>query len=91
MSRIEEKDELLIEKEKKTDKKVLILFNDDDNTFDWVIQSLVEICKHDVVQAEQCSLIVHNNGKCQVKFAEIKVLEPMAHSLLDRGLTVEIQ
>lgn len=91
MSRIEETEDLLVEKKKKTDKQTLILFNDDENSFDWVIQSLVEVCKHDVVQAEQCSLIVHNNGKCDVKYADINVLEPMAHSLLDRGLTVEIQ
>jgi len=90
MSRMYEFDEVLLTEKKKTDKKTLILFNDEVNTFDWVIQSLVDVCKHDQVQAEQCSLIVHNNGKCDVKYGEISMLEPMAHSLLDRGLTVEI-
>ncbi len=90
MSRIHELDEVLLTEEKKTEKKTLVLFNDDENTFDWVIQSLVDVCKHDQVQAEQCSLIVHNNGKCDVKYGEMNKLEPMAHTLLDRGLTVEI-
>ena len=91
MSRINELEEVLLTEEKKTDKKTLILFNDEVNTFDWVIQSLVDVCKHDQVQAEQCSIIVHNKGKCDVKYGDMNTLEPMAHSLLDRGLTVEIQ
>ena len=91
MSRMHELDEVLLTQDKKTEKKTLVLFNDDENTFDWVIQSLVDVCKHDQVQAEQCSLIVHNNGKCDVKYGEMNKLEPMAHTLLDRGLTVEIQ
>ena len=47
--------------------KNLILFNDDFNSFDFIIQSLVEVCKHDLMQAENCAFIAHYNGKCQVK------------------------
>ncbi|MFN4929813.1 MAG: ATP-dependent Clp protease adaptor ClpS, partial [Bacteroidota bacterium] len=47
--------------------KTLILYNDDVNTFDYVIDSLVEVCDHDVVQAEQCAYLVHYTGKCEVK------------------------
>ena len=83
-------DELLIlQKEKKQNH--LVLHNDDFNTFDWVIQSLITICKHDQEQAEQCSLIVHNNGKCSVKDGELEKLKPYKESLLDRGLSVTIE
>ena len=91
MSRIYEEDELLLTKEDQAEKNTLILFNDEDNSFDWVIQALIEVCEHDSVQAEQCTLIAHSNGKCDIKYGEIKKLEPMAHRLLDRGLTVEIE
>ena len=69
----------------------LVLFNDEVNTFDFVIESLVTVCKHDPIQAEQCTLIVHFKGKCTVKEGEYKTLEPMCTALLDRGLTAEIQ
>lgn len=69
----------------------LILFNDDVNTFDYVIESLIEVCKHDAVQAEQCTVIVHFKGKCSVKEGEYDKLEPMCTALLDRGLSAEIQ
>jgi ATP-dependent Clp protease adaptor protein ClpS len=68
----------------------LTLFNDDVNTFDWVIESLVEVCEHEVNQAEQCALIVHNRGKCAVKTGSFEELKPMCTSLLDRGLSAEI-
>ena len=73
------------------DDQQLILFNDDYNTFDHVIESLVKICKHEVIQAEQCAWIVHNNGKCSVKKGHYKKLKPMCEALLDRGLNAEIQ
>jgi ATP-dependent Clp protease adaptor protein ClpS len=68
----------------------LVLFNDDVNTFDWVISSLVEVCDHEVLQAEQCALIVHTKGKCGVKNGTYEELEPKCTALLSRGLSAEI-
>jgi ATP-dependent Clp protease adaptor protein ClpS len=69
----------------------LIIFNDDFNTFDHVISCLVEICEHEMIQAEQCTLIIHHKGKCQVKRGEYEKLEPLCTALLERGLSAEIQ
>ena len=69
----------------------IILYNDDVNTFDWVIDSLVSICSHDREQAEQCSVIIHHHGKCSVKIGEIDRLRPMCEALLDRGLSATIE
>jgi ATP-dependent Clp protease adaptor protein ClpS len=68
----------------------IILFNDDVNTFDWVITSLIEVCEHTLEQAEQCSIIVHYRGKCSVKSGEYDELKPKCSALLDRGLSAEI-
>ena len=69
----------------------LILFNDDYNTFDHVIESLVEICGHDPVQAEQCALIAHHKGSCEVKSGRKGVLLSMQTGLLDQNLTCEVK
>lgn len=69
----------------------IVLFNDDVNTFDWVIDSLIEVCSHEAIQAEQCALLVHTKGKCAVKMGEFETLKPMCTSLLERGLSAEIQ
>ena len=69
----------------------LVVYNDDVNTFDHVIESLIKVCKHQVVQAEQCTWIIHNNGKCQVKHGSFEKLEPMCTALLDRGISAEIE
>lgn len=74
-----------------TDKKTLVLFNDDVNTFEHVIETLVEVCGHDLVQAEQCTFIIHYNGKCAVKNGTLDELEPMYKEILDRGISAEIQ
>ena len=84
-----ELDSDVIEKEERI--RDLILFNDDVNTYDFVIRSLIEICEHEPLQAEQCTLIVHYNGKCVIKSAEYERLDPMRHALLDRGLSAVIQ
>ncbi len=68
----------------------IVLFNDDVNTFDHVIQTLIAVCDHTAEQAEQCSLIVHYNGKCTVKTGEYKELEPRCSKLLLAGLAAEI-
>lgn len=68
----------------------IVLFNDDYHTFDFVIESLVDVCQHTLVQAEQCTYIVHYNGKCSVKRGEFEKLKPICTALLDRGLSAEI-
>ena len=81
--------------EKKNKKKLdksyeIILFNDDVNTFDYVINKLVTICGQTMEQAEQCTYIVHYSGKCSVKTGTFEELKPMCLKLLDSGLTAEI-
>ena len=68
----------------------IMLFNDDVNTFDHVIDTLVAVCDHTPIQAEQCSLIVHYNGKCTVKTGDLEDLKPRCTALLDAGLSAEI-
>lgn len=69
----------------------LILWNDDFNTFDFVIECLIKICGHTLEQAEQCTMLVHYKGKCTVKVGSIEKLQPMNEKLLSCGLTSEIQ
>lgn len=68
----------------------LILFNDDVNTFEHVIESLVKICDHSPEQAEQCALIVHYKGKTSVLSGSMEYLTPRCRALENRGLTVQI-
>jgi len=73
------------------EKYTLILYNDEINTFDHVIKSLVEICGHDSVQAEQCALIVHLKGSCEIKSGIMEVLKVMSSSLNAKGLNSKVQ
>ncbi|WP_277631847.1 ATP-dependent Clp protease adaptor ClpS [Avrilella dinanensis] len=91
MSTIEKTREEVAIEELLTDHKELILFNDDVNTFDHVIDTLIRICQHDLIQAEQCAMLVHYKGKCGVKTGSFEELEPMCTGLLDAGLSAEIQ
>ena len=68
----------------------IVLFNDDVNTFDHVIETLVDVCKHTFEQAEQCSILVHYKGKCTVKTGAYDDLEPRCSKLLQAGLSAEI-
>lgn len=68
----------------------LILYNDDFNTFEWVTDCLVKVCRHDLIQAEQCTYIVHYNGKCSVKTGDLIKLKPLCEALLEKGLTAKI-
>ena len=70
--------------------KELILFNDDVNTFDHVIESLIEVCGHDPLQAEQCALAAHFNGKCGIKSGSYDELKPISDEMTNRKLTVSI-
>jgi ATP-dependent Clp protease adaptor protein ClpS len=91
MSTYTETEEIVLTEEVLVDEQKIVLFNDDVNTFDFVIESLVDVCGHDFIQAEQCTILVHYKGKCEVKKGDFSVLEPMCTALLDRGLSAEIQ
>jgi len=77
--------------EQQVAQKDLIVYNDDVNTFDHVIDSLIKVCSHEKEQAEQCTWLIHFNGKCQVKRGEYEKLEPMCTGLLDRGISAVIE
>jgi len=68
----------------------LTLHNDDVHTFDYVIETLMDVCEHDMVQAEQCAYIVHYKGKCDVKKGTPDHLQPMKSKLIDKGLLATI-
>ncbi|MCK5781971.1 MAG: ATP-dependent Clp protease adaptor ClpS, partial [Flavobacteriales bacterium] len=80
--------------EVKTDlrnKHQIIIFNDDVNTFDFVIDALINTCEHSLEQAEQCTMIIHYNGKCGVKTGSMKDLKPRYSKLLELGLSASIK
>ncbi|MFH4967420.1 ATP-dependent Clp protease adaptor ClpS [Gaetbulibacter sp. M240] len=82
-------EELLVEETVSTQNEI-VLYNDDVNTFDHVIETLIYACDHTSQQAEQCSLIVHYKGKCTVKTGEYDDLKPRCSKLLEAGLSAEI-
>ena len=69
----------------------LILFNDDIHSFDFVIETLIEVCEHEHLQAEQCALIAHYKGRCPVKSGDMSHLKPKYDEMTKRGLTVSIE
>jgi len=68
----------------------LVVFNDDVNTFDHVIDTLIKVCKHTPEQAEQCTWLIHYKGKCTVKFGSFDDLVPMRQGICERGISAEI-
>jgi ATP-dependent Clp protease adaptor protein ClpS len=73
------------------DNKILIVWNDDVNTFDHVIDTLIKVCKHNKTQAEQCTMLIHHTGKCDVKNGSFDYLRPMAEAIIDRGINATIE
>ncbi len=69
----------------------LIVWNDDVNTFDWVIETLIDVCGHSSEQAEQCSLIIHFKGKCSVKEDDYEILKPLCDAITERGIGATIE
>ena len=69
----------------------LIVWNDEINTFDWVIKTLIEICHHNTEQAEQCTLLIHHKGKCSVKTGNYDDLKIMCDGITDRGIGATIE
>lgn len=82
-------EQLLLQEEVLTQNEI-VLFNDEVNTFDHVIETLIYACEHTPEQAEQCSIIVHHNGKCTVKTGLLDDLKPRCTMLLEAGLSAEI-
>jgi ATP-dependent Clp protease adaptor protein ClpS len=68
----------------------LIVFNDDVNTFDHVIETLIKVCKHTKEQAEQCTLLIHYKGKCAVKSGTFDFLKPMREAICEAGIDARI-
>lgn len=69
----------------------LVVWNDSKNTFDWVIETLIEICGHTHEQAEQCAYIIHFNGKYAVKQGDYDTLKPMKEAITERGINATIE
>lgn len=68
----------------------LVLHNDDINTFDYVMDMLVEICEHSITQAEQCATITHYKGKCEVKSGSVSAMKELRYQLISRGLKATV-
>lgn len=90
MSTIEKvKEEVLVDELVSMNNEI-VLYNDDVNTFDHVIDTLIRVCQHTAEQAEQCAIIVHYKGKCTVKTGHFDELKPQCTQLLEAGLSAEI-
>lgn len=90
MNTIEKHQEDIALLEKQVNQHEIVLHNDDVNTFDFVIDCLVNVCDHTLEQAEQCTMLVHYKGKCIVKTGKFKDLEPRCSKLLQLGLSAEL-
>ena len=73
-----------------TDLMDLVVFNDDINTFEHVIATLIKVCKHTPEQAEQCTLLIHYKGKCAVKSGSFDFLKPYRTAICDAGIDARI-
>jgi len=69
----------------------LVVWNDDVNTFQWVIDTLIEVCRHTAEQAEQSAMIIHTKGKYAVKEGSYNVLKPMRDSIVERGINATVE
>ncbi|AKQ44846.1 ATP-dependent Clp protease adaptor ClpS [Rufibacter radiotolerans] len=85
---LEQEDVLVLEDT--TDMRELVVYNDDVNTFEHVINTLVQVCRHTQEQAEQCTMLIHYKGKCTVKLGTFTELETMCTAIHDRGISADI-
>ncbi|MBL7848656.1 MAG: ATP-dependent Clp protease adaptor ClpS [Cyclobacteriaceae bacterium] len=76
--------------EEDIDVKDLVVFNDDINTFDHVIDTLIRVCRHSKEQAEQCTWLIHYKGKCTVKTGSYDELKPLKDGITDAGIDAKI-
>ncbi len=86
----EEEDVAVLEEVSSSDEYELVVFNDDVNTFEHVINTLIQVCRHTPEQAEQCTWLIHYKGKCTVKIGSFADLKPMRQSICDKGISAEI-
>jgi ATP-dependent Clp protease adaptor protein ClpS len=86
----QEEEIAVLEQPQEEEKRSLVVYNDEVNTFDHVIDTLIKVCRHTAEQAEQCTLIVHYKGKCAVKAGSFEELTPMRQAICDRGISAEI-
>lgn len=91
MSTIEKVQEEVLTEEQLGTNQEIVLYNDDVNTFDHVIATLIKVCKHTSEQAEQCTILVHYKGKCAVKTGSLEELKPLCTQLLEYGLSATIE
>ena len=77
--------------EENTDLRNLVVYNDDVNTFDHVIETLIKVCRHTQEQAEQCTMLIHYKGKCTVKVGSYEELMGMCTSLHQKDLSADIE
>ncbi len=73
-----------------TDLMDLVVFNDDINTFDHVITTLIRVCQHTPEQAEQCTFLIHHKGKCSVKSGDFDFLRPFREAICEQGIDARI-
>ncbi len=83
-----DEDVLLLEEE--VELRNLVVYNDEINTFDHVIKTLMDVCGHQPEQAEQCTLLIHYKGQCAVKVGTYEELEPMCTAIHDRGISADV-
>lgn len=69
----------------------LIVWNDEVNTFEWVIETLIEVCNHSEEQAEQCAMLIHTKGKYAVKHGDYETLKPMCNAITERGIGATVE
>jgi ATP-dependent Clp protease adaptor protein ClpS len=84
---LEEQDTLVVEQKEKS----IVVYNDDVNSFDFVIETLIKYCNHEVEQATQCTYLIHYKGQCAVKNGSYKSLKPICEALLESGITAKIE
>ncbi|MBS1951909.1 MAG: hypothetical protein OJF59_001388 [Cytophagales bacterium] len=88
---VEELEEIdLLEAIEVTDVKDLVVFNDDFNTFQHVIKTLMRVCKHTIEQAEQCTWLIHYKGKCAVRTGSYEELNPLREAICEAGIDAKI-
>lgn len=85
---IQEQEDVLVVEQKQ---RALVVYNDDVNTFDFVIETLVKYCDHEPEQAIQCTYLIHYKGQCAVKNGSYKQLKPICEAILEKGLTAKIE
>ena len=91
LDQLQEEEVLVLDKTDVKPNYTIVVYNDDVNTFDHVIEVFMKYCNHNKIQAEQCAHIVHYKGKCAVKNGEVKVLKPICETLLEKHLTAKIE